>query len=238
MKTCHIEGVGKRSGAMVLGLLALALVITNSNESLGQTDFFWSDAPLNGGAANSNLLIDPEPGVTGSLYLYYSADSSDIENGFGLDLSWSEDDAVRFTAAETFDFDVVLTGNNNFVSKRWNQGFGPAQNVQDNSVTGLNAFTFFQGTGVQAANDGSGANVDLGFDSGADAFLVARVDWERVKPNGTTLLTGPGSIGVISGGQPVSSSFGSVSFAAVPEPSSAIALVAFGLLGLGVRRRP
>ena len=221
--------------------LILAIVAFNASIAFAQTDFFWSFNGLNSGATNSDEVSGVfNTGATGTLYLYYSTANSELDTGAGLDLSWSNNDLVRFTAAQTFDFDVVLASDNDVVvGTRWGDAFGPAADVQDDAVTGLNAFTVVAGDGIINANDGSGAFLDQGYDAGADAYLFASVDFEIVGLHGVSLLRSvEGDIGIVHDGSTINPSFGSARFInfVLPEPTSA-SLLAIGLIGLVARRR-
>ena len=197
---------------------------------------------LNSGAtqdANHVVNLAGQPiGTTGSLFLYYSTESSNLDTGAGLDLSWTNDDVIAFTAAETFDFDVALTSDTSVVlGTRWGDSFGPAIEVTANSVTGLNAFTVVSGEGIHSENDGSGDFLDLGYDAGVDAFLFARVDWEKIGFGPTELVAEPGAIGIVNDGANVINPFFGTATFVVPEPAMGSGLLVLVLCGAGFRRR-
>lgn len=223
-------------------LVLISVFALGTNDAFGQGDFFWSTSPLNSGAVNSDPFIGAATGVaTGSLYLYYTTVNSELDTGAGLDLSWTNDGVVAFTAARTFDFEIALASMPDGIKlgERWEDAFGPASEVTANTVTGLNAFTVVGGDGIINANNGSGAFLDQGYDAGADAFLFGRVDYEILDPNGQTeLITAAGAIGIVHDGQTVNPIFGGATFGSIPEPTSVgiFVLGIVGLLGRRVRR--
>jgi len=232
--------VNVKSVTTVLTVFAICV-----GSAFGQGDFFWSTSDLNSGAANSDPFINLFENTSGSLYLYYSTDNSDIDTGAGLDLSWDVDGVVAFTAAETFDYNVVLSAAPEVViGQRWGSDVfpngvdegNPAASVTQNNVTGLNAFEVISGTGILESQNGSGPFLDQGYDSGADAFLFARVDWERIGSGTANLITEAGTIGIVNGAQTINPTFGGAQFSTIPEPTSA-SILAIGLVGLMTRRR-
>jgi len=177
--------------------------------AFGQGDFFWSTSDLNSGATNSDPFI------------------------------------IAFTAAEAFDYNVVLSAAPEVViGQRWGSDVfpngvdegNPAASVTQNNVTGLNAFEVISGSGILESQNGSGPFLDQGYDSGADAFLFARVDWERIGSGTANLITEAGTIGIVNGAQTINPTFGGAQFSTIPEPTSA-SILAIGLVGLMTRRR-
>ncbi len=233
----------------VLHFSPMFLVVTLSASIVSaQGGFFWSSSELNSGAIqeSDHVVNNTAVGDTGSLYLYYSTEASDLDTGAGLDLSWTNNDVIAFTSAETFDFNIVLTSNQDIViGQRWGTDlfpdgvdFGnPASSVSGNAVTGLNAFEAISGQGILTSNNGSGTFFDQGYDTGADGFLFARVDWERIGIGETQLLTQAGSIGIVHDGATVDPKFGTATFSTVPEPAAGAGLLMLVLCGAGFRRR-
>ena len=84
-------------------LLVLFLFALTTGTCSAQGGFFWSSSDLNSGAtqdANHVVNLAGQPiGTTGSLFLYYSTESSDIDTGASLDLSWTNHGVIAFTTA-------------------------------------------------------------------------------------------------------------------------------------------
>ena len=225
--------------------VVLAVVALSTTNVFAQGDFFWSTSELNSGATNSAANVELGVGETGSLYLYYSIANSELDTGAGLDLSFTNNGIINFTAAETFDFDILVADTP--FDTRWADVdasgsptggfFGAASDVGPDSVTGLNAFTITAGTGIIAQNTGP-IFFDTGYDADADAFLFARFDFVAVAEGDTSLNTVAGQIGIVHDAAAISPSFGAANFTvtSVPEPTSAM-LLAGGMIGLIVRRR-
>jgi len=228
-------------------LSALIAVVFSVSTAFGQGDFFWSTSNLNSGASNSDAVVDTNNvSDTGSLYLYYSTENSDLDTGAGLDLSWDVDGVIAFTAAETFDFDIVIAPLGLPIYRRWgtdifpngvNEG-NPAGTISQNNVTDLNAFHSDSGMGIldEFSFRETGLFLDTGYDSSSGAFLFARVDWERIGEGTANLITETGEIGVVNDGQFINPVFGGAQFGTIPEPTSA-SLLAIGLVSLIARRR-
>ena len=117
----------------VLHFSPMFLVVTLSASIVSaQGGFFWSSSELNSGAIqeSDHVVNNTAVGDTGSLYLYYSTEASDLDTGAGLDLSWTNNDVIAFTSAETFDFNIVLTSNQDIViGQRWGQTYFPTESI-------------------------------------------------------------------------------------------------------------
>ena len=218
------------------------ICLLSSPGAVAAQDFFWSLSNLGEGAVQGDLAVnvgfdsDLNIGDQLTLFLYYNTSNSELDTGAGLDLSFSNDGVFGFVAAETFDFDVVLTFNPTVViNTRWGDAFGPANDVQMNSVTGLNAFTVVAGDGISDAGTGNGTFLDLGYDADSDAFLFGSVTVERLGAGETEILIEPGEIGIVHDGQTVNATFGAAVFV-VPEPG-VMNILTVTLFGLLARRR-
>ena len=107
-----------RNFTMVLALVAF------SASSVFAQDFFWSLAPLNGGAIQGDLSAELAVGDTADLYLYYNTANSELDTGGFLDFSTSTAGVINFTDLATFDFDIVAA--NTDVGNRWGDS-GPGE---------------------------------------------------------------------------------------------------------------
>ncbi len=196
--------------------LCAAIAILGCGNAYAQTDFFWSLNDLNGGATNTDLVTEFEPGESGTLFLYYSTNGpadSDIDTGAFLDIATSQDGVIQFASAQTLDFNISFFGSP--LAVRWGDSVGSTATVNDDEIDELSAFTFFSGEGILESNNGSAGLVDEGYDAGADAFLFAEVDF-TVLPSAAAgtiveLVTTAGSGNIVNQGLPVPATFGSAS---------------------------
>ena len=195
-------------------LTCTALMIAACNSTFGQTDFFWSTSPLNSGATNEDVTLELEPGESGTLYLYYTTNGpadSDLNTGAFLDVMTSESGVIEFTSAETLDFTITLFGSP--AGFRWMDLVGSAFQVETDFINELGAGTIISGVGMLEENNGSGFVLDTGYDSGADAFLFAQVDFNVLDAPGVAgssvdILATPGAGQIIHDAQLVPVSFG------------------------------
>ncbi len=191
--------------------LALAAVVPGT--LFAQHDFFLSFSDLNQGAVNESAIGEYGRGSSGSIFIYYSTDGpadSDLDTGAFLDITTSQSGVIRFTGAETFDFDITLFGSP--LQSRWDAS-GTTGTVTDNLVDEMSAFKIFTGVGILEANNGSGNLVDQGFDAGSGAFLFGRVDFEVLAdpgPDGITvdIVASAGAGGIVNGGAAFDADFG------------------------------
>lgn len=218
--------------------LVLALVAMSASSVFAQGDFFWSFAPQGGGATNSaakgNFLI----GDTGSIYLYYDTANSQLDTGFFIDIASSMAGVVNITGLETFDFDIRVGGQgdpNPAINNRWGDAFGPGTVAGDGQSAMWNAFRVVNGVGILDANTGP-VFFDDGYDAGAGAFFVGRLDFVAVGQGSTDLDMSIGAGLIVHNGMALNPIFGRGTINVVPEPTSA-GLLALGLVGLVARRR-
>lgn len=230
--------------------LVMALVAISSSSVFAQTDFFWSTFNLNEGATNDDVKVELNNGDTGSLFLYYSTNGpadSNLSVGAFLDVATSAAGVIQFTRAETFDFNISVSGTP--IDKRWLDDMGGGGSagetgtVTDDLIDEWNAFTVTGGQGILETNNGSGAFLDEGYDAGADAFLFGVIDFTVIGNDGDSvdLLTSAGDGMIVNGGSVVDASFGLATInvgggGVIPEPTTA-GLLAIGLVGVVARRR-
>lgn len=188
---------------------SLFLIIASiSNLGIAQqTDFFWSTQPLFSGAVNQPLLLDVEPGTSGSLYLYYTSNGPsdlDINVGVILDVATSQPDIIRFTGFEVFDPMVNISGIP--IGKRWDfescdNLLADAGEMTDFFINEWGAFTI-NGFGMEDTTSTDLVFIDEGYDADAGAFLFGRVDYEVIADTGCVRLQiGPGKLGIARNGQ-------------------------------------
>ena len=222
-----------RNFTMVLALVAF------SASSVFAQDFFWSLAPLNGGAVQGDLSAELAVGDTADLYLYYNTANSELDTGGFLDFSTSTAGVINFTDLETFDFDIEVAGND--VGDRWGDSFGPGEvDATNPELATFNAFAVTNGDGILDQNTGP-VFLDTGYDADADAFLFGRVGIEVVGEGVTDINIAVGDGLIVHDNVALSPSFGAgtitgVGGDAIPEPTTA-GLLAMGLVGLVARRR-
>lgn len=197
----------------ILSLVAMMIAIAPGS-IFSQTDFFWSLNGLNEGASNANLAVELPVGSTNTAYLYYTTNgpaNSDITTGAFLDIITSQTGLIQFTNAETLDFGIELFGNP--VGLRWGDGVGVTGLVTDDAVDELAAFTIFSGSGIVGSQNGATGVLDTGFDSGADAFLFAKLDFTVLDDSSSVgsmvdVMTSAGLGGIVNAGAPVAATFG------------------------------
>ena len=220
--------------------LVLAIVAMSVSSASAQ-NFFWSLSDIGGGAANSDLTIDTNASPSGTVFLYYADNGQAITEGLDLDFTWTNNDVVEFTAAETFEADITFGPGGPPINDRWGDNFGPASDVQANSVSGFTTVNVVNGTGIQpehapgVLNDDGFDLVDTLYDTSNNSFLIGSINYNTLTDAETSILV---SGLVVDGGADIGASFSGLTFAgaAIPEPSTA-GLLALGLVGLVSRRR-
>ena len=182
--------------------------ITISQDLPPISDFFWSDADLASGAINNSMAETAMPeGSSGTLYLYYDTFMSELDTGAFLNIATSTNGVIEFTNAETLEFDIVANGIP--FDLRWGDLVGPADSVTANFIEDLAAINVVNGTGMVNENTGP-VSIDEGYDFDAEAFLFARVDYNVVGPEGSTvdIITTTGSGGIVDSGMMIDPIFG------------------------------
>ena len=217
--------------------LVLALVAFSASSVFAQDHLFYS-LTNDASTSNSDAKLTLNVGETGSAYIFWDNNLSDLDTGAFLDFATSMAGIVNITAVETFDFDILVGGTVD-VGDRWGDSFGPGTVGMDGQTASANAFTVVAGDGIIDLNTG-GTFLDGGYNADADAFLFGRIDFEAVAAGSTDVLTSPGSGGIVHNGATVDATFGgltvNVKGDAIPEPTTA-GLLAMGLVGLVARRR-
>ncbi|MEM9409633.1 MAG: dockerin type I domain-containing protein [Planctomycetota bacterium] len=160
--------------------LAIASVLGISQSMVAQSDMFWSIHDLNDGAVNGGLSVEADIGETFSAFLYWGPVNSVVDTGMLMTFISSAPNTAKIIGGETFDFDINLIVDENPpipLGVRWGQNFGPGNVENDGETIYLSAFTVASGDGIRDFNTGP-VLFDAGYDPAADAFLIARVDFE------------------------------------------------------------
>lgn len=176
-------------------ILLCVLSLFISVDCLAQSDFFWSGSDLNDGAVNATPVLGATVGETRSIFLYYSTNgtsNSELRVGALFNVRASEPGVVRFTAAETFNFELLVATTSEVFSNRWRESSfggvaGNVGTVTDNQIVRWGAFSTLTGEGIDE-DFIDGPIVDSGYDPQADAFLFGRVDFEVIGDGTVDLL--------------------------------------------------
>ena len=218
--------------------LVMAIAVMSVSSVSAQGDFFFS---FEQGGANADQAMDFNVGDTGSLWIYWTTNGpsdSDLDVGAFLDITSTTSGVLEFTAAETFDYDI-LVGDTPIGTRLAGEGVGSVPVAAD-FIDELAAFTV-TGDGILEANDGSGAFLDEGYTASNDGFEWGRIDF-NVIGEGTTTVSGVGGDGlIVNGVDEIDAVFTTATINvgpgnSIPEPSTA-GLLALGLTGLVARRR-
>ena len=161
-------------------------------------DFFFS---FQQNGPNNNQVQGFNPGDTGTLWIYWSTNGpadSNLDVGAFIDVISSTSGVIEFTAAETFDYDLLLssTGKPTGLSRlAGGFGFGPSDSVLPDFIDELSSFGIAV-EGIVEANNGSGVFLDAGYSPINDGFEWGRIDF-NVIGEGTTTVTGVAGDGLI-----------------------------------------
>lgn len=219
--------------------LVMAIAVMSVSSVNAQGDFFFTFAQ---GDANADQSMDFEVGDMGQLWIYWSTNGpadSDLSVGAFLDITSSNSGVIEFTAAETFDYDLLVGGNPSGLTRLNDEGIG-AVPVTPDFIDELAGFTV-TGGGILEANNGSGVFTDAGFTASNDGFEFGLVNF-NVIGEGTTDITATGGDGlIVNAGVEVDAVFTTATINVgggndIPEPTTA-GLLALGLGGLVARRR-
>ncbi len=174
--------LGLKTKGLVSVISAVAVLLAIATAGNAAVTIFLSDKGLGEGASlgNPEITLDPSGGLapsSTSLYLWIRPDPNQILIGAGLDVETDETGAVEGTAVTVYQADIWMdlvnadTGDN-----RWNTpvGQGSAGDVATDMVgVGVDE------KGIDPSNNGLVAPFyyrDTLYDSGADAFLYAKID--------------------------------------------------------------
>ena len=225
--------------------LVMAVAVMSAGSVSAQGDFFFS---FTEGGSNSDQSMEFNVGDNGSLFVYWSTNGpsdSDLDVGAFIDVFSSTSGVIEFTAAETFDYEIEVSGTpigNRLLDAQGGGGsVGPADSVTADMIDEMNAFTVTGGPGILEANNGSGAFLDSGYEAANDGFNWGRIDF-NVIGEGTTDISGAAGDGmIVNAGDVVPAVFTTATITVgsgpvVPEPTTA-GLLALGLVGIVARRR-
>ena len=219
--------------------LFLAIVAMSVSSVSAQSDFFFS---FTQGGTNGDQSADFAVGESGSLWVYWSTNGpadSDLDVGAFIDVFTSASGVLEFTAAETFDYDLLVAGNPSGLTRLNGEGIGAVTPTAD-FIDELAGFTV-TGNGILEANNGSGVFTDAGYSAANDAFEFGRIDF-NVIGDGSVTVTGEAGDGlIVNGADVVDATFSTATVNVgggndIPEPTTA-GLLALGLAGFVARRR-
>ena len=183
-------------------------------------EIFLSFSGMGDGDAVFNTTANAT--VSDSLMAYvWVNDAVNIDTGAGLDVSFSTTGVTAFTSAESFDFDILLSGTTADIGDRWGDAFGAAASVTTDFVEGLNAFSVVSGSGILTSQISGETFEDQGHDDtpGSEAFLFGAIGLEVVGAGTTQIFLSRGSINIVNDSMALDPVFGSITVnATVAEP--------------------
>ncbi len=209
-------------------LLAAAVVVASSPAFVSAQDFFFS---FDENSRVSSTTIDPTTTSTGSVFLF--SDGSFDFNQSDLPFALTNSGVVDVTGGVVFN---PGSANSGIAASASGGAFTSFDLDQVSPGTGRIFATSFLSPGQVPGSNASN------FRAGADAFLLAQVDFDVVGPGTTDFEFSVGALGVVNDGVgPVDVNLeggaGSVTVVeAIPEPSSAVLLM-LGVAGMAARRR-
>jgi hypothetical protein len=218
-------------------LLASVVVVAALAASAHAQSIFLSEiSALDGTAAPGTPVVDLLVGDSATLYVWVT-DEQRVNRGLATSYSVAPGGVIALTSASAQNPDIKIGTFD--IGDRW-QATGVGTLVNASLLEDLNAVTTVDGTGIDAANDGSaGGPLDLGYDVAASAFLLGQINYDAVGVGSTTLSIIPSALGIADSGSPDDLSplfsFGSATINVTPEPAS-LGLIALGGLAL-LRRR-
>ena len=216
--------------------LILLVSCVGASSVFAQGDFFFS---FDQGGPNIDQSRNFNVGDSGSLWVYWSTNGpadSDLEVGAFIDVFSTNSGVIEFTAAETFDYDLLVGGEPSGDTRLNGEGLGPANEVTPDFVDELVAFTV-TGNGILERNNGSGNILDAGYSASNDGFEWGRIDFTVIGEGETTVISElaepiPGGVEIL---EPVFTTT-TITANAIPEPT-AIGLLGVCLAGVVLSRR-
>ena len=223
-------------------LFAAALLVASSPAFVSAQDSFFFSFDQ-GAATPTTTVANTDIGSTGSLFIF--ADENLDFNQLDIDFNNDNAGVVSFTGGVVFNDGAPLSGaaaeapGGSFTSFSLLDPAGPG------GVTATDGRLFATSFLSAGQVPGSGAS---NFESGANGFLLAQVDYNIVGAGTANFSFITGDLGVVNDGVgqvPVTFGTGSLTVEGdggggdppvIPEPSSAILLI-LGAAGMAARRR-
>ncbi len=203
-------------------------------------DIYISFSNFGDGGAAGNTMAELQVGQSGSAYIWVN-DTYSIDTGAFMDVFNDNTGAIRFTASEVFNPDILLLGDP--FDSRWqppndegeNPGFDGGT-VSDGLIDEMRGFRVNIGRGILPSQTTGNPLEDVLHDPSSNAFLFARIDFEAVGAGTSNFSLGIGDGLIVNDGQELQPFFGEASVNVVPEPTST-GLMVIGLIAMGIRRR-
>lgn len=161
--------------------LSAAILIRGTTETVPR-DFYLSFSGTGEGEAATNVAKVAEFGDTMSAYIWVREDYS-IGIGASIDICTSTTGVVEFTAAETFQADIV--NNMGMDEIRWEPtAFGATGDVSPDFIDRLIAFRVKDGTGILSEQVTGMPLSDSLHDTTNNAFLFGKIDLNVIGKTG------------------------------------------------------
>jgi len=133
-------------------------------------------------------------GETGSVFVWLDPRDAALM-GVSLNLLSSTPGVIAFEDATVFNPAIVAIDNDgSVVDDRWAGTRGG--DITTDAVVHLAGFRVMQGAGLDPRLNGADGLLDQGYDSKADAFLFARIDYRAVGEGSTDLFLQIGKLGI------------------------------------------